>query len=96
MKKKTKKTEVEKYFSTGPKCAWDINDHDKLKGIWIHTSLEGPSSYKKLEIIGKFFLGAARQLRSISKKLKTDDSTEHSIIQPIHLSLRDSFRTRIL
>ena len=52
--------------------------------IWLEVS----SSNKKLEIISKFYLDAARQLQSIPKKLKADDGTEHAIIQPIHILLR--------
>ena len=43
-----------------------------------------------MEIIGKFYLDAVRQLKSIPEKLKADDGTEHAIIQPIHILLRDS------
>ena len=53
--------------------------------IW----LEVPSFNKKLEIIGKFSLDAVRQLQSIPKQVKADDSTDHAIIQPIHILLGD-------
>ena len=46
--------------------------------------------YKKPEIIGKFYLDAARELPSIPKKLNPDDGTEQAIVQPIHVLLRDS------
>ena len=52
--------------------------------------LEVSSSNEKPEIIGKFYLDAVSQLQSIPKKLKADDGTEHAIIQPIHILLRDS------
>ena len=43
--------------------------------------------YKKPEIISKFYLDAVRQLRSIPKQLKANDSTEQAII---HILLMDS------
>ena len=46
--------------------------------------------YKKPEIIAKFYLDAARELRSFPKKVKADDGTEQAIVQPIHILLRDS------
>ena len=79
-----------------------IDGHDKLKsfGFSLHGCIDGisrrliwlevSSSNKKPEIIGKFYLDAVRQLQNIPKKLKADDGTEHVIIQPIHIFLRDS------
>ena len=79
-----------------------IDGHDKLKsfGFSLHGCIDGisrrliwlevSSSNKKPEIIGKFYLDAVRQLQNIPKKLKADDGTEHAIIQPIHIFLRDS------
>ena len=43
--------------------------------------------YKKPEIISKFYLDAVRQLRSIPKQLKANDSTEQAII---YILLMDS------
>ena len=46
--------------------------------------------YKNWEVIGKFYLDVVRQLGCITKKLKADDATEQTIIQPFHIFLRDS------
>ena len=46
--------------------------------------------YKKPEIIVKFYLDSVRQLQSIPKKLKANDSIEQAILQPIHILLQDS------
>ena len=54
--------------------------------IWLEISF----CNKKPKIIGKFYLDAVRQLQSIRKKLKADDGTEHAIIEPIPILLRDS------
>ena len=97
-----------KYFRPGPNYTWQIDSHSKPKrfGFSLHEFIDGfsrrlisfkvLSSNKKLEIIDKISLFAVRQLRSISKALKVDDSTEQVIVQPIHILLRDSVKTIIL
>ena len=102
LRRKRRKLRQRKYFSAGPNYSWHIDGHDKLKpfGFSLHGCIDGfsrrliwlevSSSNKKPEIIGKFYLDAVRQLQSISKKLKVDDGTEHAIIQPIHILLRDA------
>ena len=81
--------------------SWHIDGHDKLKlfGFSLHGCIDGfsrrliwlevSSSNKKAEVLGKFYLDAVRHQQSIPKKLKADDGTEHAIIQPIHILLRD-------
>ena len=101
-RRQRRKLRRRKYFIAGPNYFWHIDGHDKLKlfGFSLHGCIDGfsrrliwlevSSSNKKPEIIGKFYLDAVRQLQSIPKKLKADDGTEHAIIQPIHILLRDA------
>ena len=101
-RRKRRKLRRRKYFSAGPNYSWHIDGHGKLKpfGFSLHGCIDGfsrrliwfevSSSNKKPEIIGKFYLDAVIQLRSIPKKLKMDDGTEHAIIQLSHIFLRDS------
>lgn len=89
IKKKTKKIEADKILQPGPNYSWHIDSHGKLKlfGFPLHGCIDGSwrrlillevsTSNKKLENIDKFALDAVRQLRSISKTLKADSSTEH-------------------
>ena len=103
-RRKLRKLRQGKYFIAGPNYSWHFDGHDKLKlfGFSLHGCIDGfsrrliwlevSSSNKKAEIIGKFYSDAARELQSIPKKLKADDGTEHAIIQPIHILLRDAVR----
>lgn len=80
---------------------WYIDGHDKLKpyGFSIHGCINGfsrrliwldvSSSNKKPELITSYYINAVKQLGGIPKKLKTDDGTEHSLIERMHLALRD-------
>ena len=46
------------------------------------------SSNKVPEIISQYYLKAVKRLKSVWKKIKADDGTEHSLIEPIHIYLR--------
>ena len=50
--------------------------------------LEVTSSNKVPEIISQYYLKAVKRLKSVWKKIKADDGTEHSLIEPIHIYLR--------
>lgn len=90
------------YRNPGPNFVWHIDGHDKLKpfGFSIHGCidsysrrliwLEVSSSNKVPELIARYYLEAITQLKGIPNKIKADDGTEHSLIEPIHISLRDS------
>ena len=47
------------------------------------------ASNKCPDLIAYYYLKAARNLNGIPKIIKVDNGTEHSIIEPIHLFLRD-------
>lgn len=88
-----------KYVSQGPNYAWHIDGHDKLKpfGFSIHGCIDGFSrrliwlkvgpSNKMPEIVAKYYLDAVTELGGVPKKLKADNGTEHSLIEPIHIYL---------
>ena len=88
-----------KYRSTGPNQAWHIDGHDKLKpfGFSIHGCIDGFSrkllwlevetTNKKPEYVAKLYLSAVARIGGIPVKLKADNGTEHSIIEPIQLYL---------
>ena len=79
---------------------WHIDGHDKLKpfGFSVHGCIDGFS--RKLiwlevtsvntvsEIISQYYLKAVKRLKSVPKKIKAHDGTEHSLIEPIHIYLR--------
>lgn len=88
-----------KYKNQGPNSVWHIDGHDKLKpyGFCIHGCIDGFSrriiwleincSNKLPEAIASFYLDACKELRGIPVKIKADDGTEHSLIEPIHVYL---------
>ena len=53
--------------------------------IWLDVS----SLNKKPELIATYCLKTVKQLGGIPKTLKADNGTEHSLIEPIHIALRD-------
>lgn len=56
------------------------------KIIWLEVF----SSNKKPELIAQFYLDAEKQLKGVPRNVKADVGTEHSIIRPIHILLRDA------
>ena len=51
------------------------------KLIWSEVT----SSNKVPEIISQYYLKAVKRLKGVPKKIKADDGTEHSLIEPIHI-----------
>ena len=88
-----------KYYASGPNYVWHIDGHDKLKpyGFSIHGCIDGFSrkiiwlevgtTNKMPEVVAKYYLDAVSNIQGIPQKIKADDGTEHSLIQPIHLYL---------
>ena len=78
-----------------------MDGHDELKpfGFSIHGCIDGfsrrlvwlevASTNKKPELIAKYYIEAVKQHKGVPKTLKADDGTEHSLIEPIHICLRD-------
>ena len=89
-----------KYTPPGPNFVWHIDGHDKLKpfGFSIHGCIDGFSrkliwltvspTNKMPEIIAKYYLDAVAEIEGIPIKIKADDGTEHSLIEPIHIYFR--------
>lgn len=100
-RRKKRKLKRRKYFSQGPNHTWHIDGHDKLKpyGFCLQGCIDGfsrriiwmevASSNKKPELVARYYCDAVKLIGGIPKKLKADDGTEHSIIEPIHITLRD-------
>jgi len=90
------------YSVPGPDHLWHIDGYDKLKpyGFSIHGCIDGFSrrliwlevcpSNKNPRVIAKFFIDAAKQLRGIPLRIRCDDGTENSIIEPIQVALRSA------
>ena len=57
---------------------------DVLMVIWLEIT---PSN-KVPKIISQYYLKALKRLKSVPKKMKADDGTEHSLIKPMHIYLR--------
>ena len=84
----------------GPDHLWHIDGYDKLKpfGFSIHGCIDGFSrriiwlevcpSNKNPQVIVNFFLDAAKQLNGIPLRIRCDDGSENSIIEPIQIALR--------
>ena len=62
----------------------DVSIGFQKKLIWSEVT----SSNKVPEIISQYYLKAVKRLKSVWKKIKADDGTEHSLIEPIHIYLR--------
>lgn len=88
-----------RYVNPGPNHTWHLDGHDKLKpfGFSIHACIDGFSrkliwlevgpSNKQPEIIAKYYTVAIQQF-GLPKNIKADDGTEHSILEPMHITLR--------
>ena len=88
-----------KYISPGPNHSWHIDGYDKLIsfGFSIHGCIDGFSrkliwlkvgpSNTQPEIIANYYLNAIESI-GLPKKVTADDGTEHSLIEPIHITLR--------
>ena len=51
--------------------------------------MELSASSKCPDLIAYYYLTAAKDLNGIPKIVNADNGTEHSVIEPIHLFLRD-------
>jgi len=104
--RKRHKLRRRKYRNAGPNKVWHIDGYDKLKpfGFSVHGCIDGfsrrliwldvSSSNKRPELIAKCYLDAIKCLKGIPDHIVADDGTEHALIEPIHLNLRndlDSF-----
>ena len=98
--RKKRRLHRRKYRSPGPNYAWHIDGHDKLKpfGFSIHGCIDGfsrkliwlavGSTNKMPEVIAKYYIDAVSELGGVPKKVKADNGTEHSLIEPIHIYFR--------
>ena len=89
------------YRTLGPNYVGHIDAFDKIKpcGFSIHGCIDGYSgriiwldvstSNKSPGPIANYYLKAAKNLNGIAKIIKADNETEHSLIEPIHLFVRD-------
>ena len=99
--RKRRRLRRRKYLSPGPNFVWHIDSQVKLKpyafsiqggidgfsrrALWLEVS----TSNKMPEIIAKYCLDAVKR-NGLPVNVKADDGTEHSLVQPIHLLLRNT------
>ena len=100
-RRKLRKLRRRIYQTLGPNYVWHIDGFDKLKpyGFSIHGCidrysrriiyLEVSASSKCPGLIAYYYLTAAKNLNGIPKIVNADSGTEHSVIEHIHLFLRD-------
>ena len=104
-RRKRHKLRRRRYHNPGPNKVWHLDGYDKLKpfGFSIHGCIDGfsrriiwldiSSSNKKPDLIAKYYLDAIKQSKGIPERLVADDGTEHAVIEPIHLALRDDINS---
>ncbi len=88
------------YHSKGPNFTWHIDGHDKLKpfGFSIHACIDGFSrrliwlevcaTNKNPDVIGKYYLDAIKQVGGAPRKMRSDDGTENSLVEALHIYFR--------
>ncbi|XP_057292231.1 uncharacterized protein LOC130614788 [Hydractinia symbiolongicarpus] len=88
------------YSVPGPGFLWHIDGYDKLKpyGFSILGCIDGFSrkiiwmkvspSNKDPNIIAAYFLLAVKENAAVPTKIRSDDGTENSLIEPIQITLR--------
>ena len=88
------------YRSKGPNFIWHIDGYDKLKpfGFNVHGCIEGfsrgliwlevGSTNKNPDVIGKYYLDAVKQVGGVPQKVRSDDGTENSLIEALHIYFR--------
>jgi len=98
--RKKKRLRRRTYTVPGPDYLWHIDGYDKLKpyGFSIHGCIDGYSrriiwlkvapTNKDPKIIASYYLKAVEELNGLPTKIRSDDGSENSIIQPIHIALR--------
>ena len=57
-----------------------------IRLIWLEVC----SSYKDLEVIGRFYVDAVKQLGGVPRKMHFDDGTESSVVEALQLFLRST------
>ena len=90
------------YSVPGPNFLWHIDGYDKLKpyGFSIHGCIDEFSgriiwlkvapSNKKPSATVSYYYSAVREMRSVPTRIRSDDGTEKSIIEPIQIFLRSA------
>ena len=90
------------YTVPGPDFLWHIDGYDKLKpyGFSIHGCIDGFSrrliwlevgtTNKRPEVIANHYIKACKQLECVPTRIRADDGTENSIIEPIQIGLRSA------
>ena len=97
---KKKRLRRRTYAVPGPNHLWHIDGYDKLKpfGFSIHGCIDGFSrrliwlevgpTNKNPQVIAHFYIQAIKQLNGVPARIRCDDGTENSVIEPIHIALR--------
>ena len=87
----------EEISQPGPNFVWHIDGHDKFNPYGINIPgcidgysrriiwLEDAASNKIPELIAKYYLDAIKQMEGEPRIVKTNNGTEHSLIQPQHV-----------
>jgi len=87
------------YSVPGPDFLWHIDGYDKLKlfSFCIHGCIDGfsrrliwleVSNNKQPKVIAKFYLDAIKQVGRVPSRIRSDDGTEVSIIEPMQIAFR--------
>ena len=88
------------YSVPGPDFLWHIDGYDKLKpyGFSVHGCIDGFSrriiwletgpSNKDPEIIAAYYISAVKNVNGVPSKIRSDDGSENSLIEPIQIALR--------
>ena len=89
--RKQRRLRRRKYTIPDPNLKWyGFSIHGGIDGcfsrcvLWLEVS----TSNKMLEVIAKYYLDAVKR-NGPPLNVKADDGTEHSLVQPIHLLLRN-------
>ena len=90
------------YSVPGPDFLWNIDGYDKLKpyGVSRHGCIHGFSlqiiwlkvapSNKNPSTIASYYYSAVREMGGVPTRIRSDDGTENSIIEPIQIFLRSA------
>ena len=91
--RKRRRLHRKRYVADGPNFVWHLDGHDEVKPgcidgfsrnlIWLKVA----SSNKKPELIAKLYLDAVKSLEGILLQIKAENSTEHSLIEPMDLQM---------
>ena len=90
------------YSVQGPDSLWHIDGYDKLKpyGFSIHGCIDRFSrrkiwlkvapSNKHPSAIASYYYSALREMYGVPTRIRSDDGTENSIIEPVQIFLRSA------